>query len=81
MNIMNQLEMLDKVRKVIETTFNCQSTPGTEYSMGAVPGWDSLGHMTLIIKLEDAFGITLPSYALPALTSVKDIVSTIAGLS
>jgi acyl carrier protein len=32
-------------------------------------GWDSLGHMTLVTELEDAFGVELATEDIVALTS------------
>jgi len=69
------LEM--RVRHVIENTFHLTPDPTIDYVMGAVPGWDSLGHMRLVLELEKSFGITLPTYSLAELISVPAIVRII----
>ena len=35
--------------------------------MGAVPGWDSLGHMQLVTELESEFGVTFAAFHLSEL--------------
>lgn len=46
-------------------------------AMGATPGWDSLGHMTVVVSLEQEFGIAFPAYELPRLTTLGSIVRAI----
>ena len=63
----------NRVRSTIEKTFRISNSPEPGYSMGSVPGWDSLGHMELIMELEKEFGITLPSYSFAELINVEAI--------
>ncbi len=50
---------LEKYTKVFEETFNItkEQTKGLEYQ--AISEWDSVGHMSLIAALEDAFDIMM----------------------
>jgi acyl carrier protein len=45
--------------------------PSTE--MGSVPGWDSVGHLTILQKLSDHFEKEVPFDQLTELTSVSKI--------
>ncbi|MCZ2836541.1 acyl carrier protein [Modestobacter sp. VKM Ac-2985] len=41
--------------------------PGS--SMDTVPGWDSLRHLTLVLALEEEFGIQIPDEEAGSITS------------
>ncbi|MGH7286356.1 MAG: acyl carrier protein, partial [Polyangiaceae bacterium] len=47
----------DRVRKVIAETFRvpAENVPA-DAAMGSVAGWDSMGHMQLVVALEKEFG-------------------------
>ncbi len=66
-----------RVRSVIEQTFKVTGGANQEYAMGALPGWDSMGHMQLVVALEQAFDVQIPSYALSEMTDVSSIVKVI----
>jgi acyl carrier protein len=42
--------------------------------MGSTPGWDSMGHMTVVIALEAEFETRFPTHSLPELVNVDSIV-------
>ena len=42
-------------------------------TIGALPGWDSLGHLRLILSLEERLGRLLSSDEVLSLTSVANI--------
>ncbi len=42
-------------------------------AMGATPGWDSIGHMNVVIEVEAEFGVSFPAYRLPELADVPAI--------
>ena len=44
----------------------------TAVKSGETPNWDSLGHMTLISEIEDAFDIMLDPQDILAFTSYND---------
>lgn len=77
----NNLEVSSRVQEIIEQTFKLSHSGGEAYAMGAVPGWDSLGHMRLILELENEFGVTFPTYTLAELTSVPAIVDALDSLN
>lgn len=49
------------------------SEVGDDSSNRTVDGWDSLGHVTLIMELESAYGVSLSTEDALALTSVGAI--------
>jgi acyl carrier protein len=68
----NQFE---KVQAVLAATFEAPPetiTPST--SQDNLERWDSVGHMTLMVALEDAFGLTLEVEEMLELTSVAAIL-------
>jgi len=70
-----------RVRQTIIRTFNLSVEDGTkELRMGSLPGWDSLGHMRLVVELEEEFGVSFPAYLLPEILHVESIVREIQKL-
>jgi acyl carrier protein len=68
-------EIEDRVRKTIIRTFNvAPADQSRELRMGNLPGWDSLGHMRLVVELEDEFGVSFPTYLLPEILDLDSIV-------
>jgi acyl carrier protein len=70
------LSSLDqKVRAVIVETFELSSDEAlSELRFGKVPGWDSVGHVRLVVELEEHFGMSIPTYLLPEILDVDSIV-------
>ena len=74
-------EIEDRVRQTIIRTFNLSAEHGMgELRMGSLPGWDSLGHMRLVMELEEEFGVSFPAYLLPEILHVESIVREIQKL-
>jgi acyl carrier protein len=46
--------------------------------MGSTPGWDSLGHMTVVLEIEREFGIRVPTARIADLTDVEAIVRAVS---
>jgi acyl carrier protein len=44
-----------------------------ELAFGDLPQWDSMGHMEVMMRLEEAFGIEITAETIAALTSVPAI--------
>lgn len=53
-------------------------TPGP-LRMGSTPGWDSMGHMSVVMELEKEFNVRFPPYALPQLVDVPSIMKMLQG--
>jgi acyl carrier protein len=46
--------------------------------MGSTPGWDSMGHMMVVLELEREFGVRIPTARLPELLDVASIARALA---
>lgn len=65
---------IDRVREVIASTFKLP--PGSvraDAAMGTLTAWDSVGHVNLMMVIEQEFGIFLEVEDFARLTSVKAI--------
>jgi acyl carrier protein len=51
--------------------------PSSPLRMGSTPGWDSMGHMTVVMELEKEFGTRFTPYQLPELVDVPSIAKTL----
>jgi acyl carrier protein len=49
----------------------------TPLRMGSTPGWDSMGHMMVVMELEKEFDARFPPYLLPQLLDVPSIAKAI----
>lgn len=68
-----------ELRKMICRMFGvAPSYPVEKASAGNLDGWDSLGHMRLIMEIESLFGITFTSEEASILTSFQGIAEAIA---
>jgi acyl carrier protein len=67
--------MLDpRLAAAIAENFGVNVTEITpESSAGDLPGWDSVGHITLILSIEEEFGIRFPADEILNLTSAARI--------
>jgi acyl carrier protein len=67
-----------RVRAVIGRTFGLgPSDLAGELKMGAIPGWDSTGHMDLVVELEKEFAMTLATPRIAEIIDVPSICKTI----
>jgi acyl carrier protein len=74
MRLRQEEELLDQVRALLEERFGLP--PGTvtpDLAFGDVPQWDSLGHIELLIGLEEKFGVDVDIVLISELTSVPAI--------
>jgi acyl carrier protein len=70
--------ILAKVREAFKAAFDTDPQlvfMGTNAS--DIPGWDSMGHLSLASNLEEAFGINLDVDELMEMESVREIVRII----
>jgi acyl carrier protein len=80
-NAMSRPEIAARVQTAIARTFQLAGNGNTaEFRMGALPGWDSLGHMRLVTELEEEFGLTFPAYMIAELLDFDRIVDGIENL-
>ena len=71
---MSQSPIRDKVKRVMAATFH---VPAEQIPDDATPenvkGWDSLGHIELMLALEMEFGVPLPTERIIELVSLEAI--------
>ena len=71
-------DSFERVRDAIAVTFGI---PGSEVTrrttQSDLPGWDSVGHLNLMLVLEETFGISIEVSDMEKLTSVENIVRAI----
>lgn len=65
---MNRIE--DRLRRVLADVLDvAPSSIGDDASPATIDRWDSLRHMSLLVAIEEEFGVTLDDAALDELTS------------
>jgi acyl carrier protein len=71
-------EILDRVRDVFERFFdNPGLTINLDTTAAAVPGWDSLANVELMVEVEQAFGIRFRTGEVAGLKNVGELVALI----
>ncbi len=53
------------------------SAMSSPLQMGSTPGWDSMGHMTVVMELEREFQTSFPPYRLPELVDIPSIAKAL----
>jgi len=71
-------DVLTKVREAFKAAFHIDpQLVSMETSASDIPGWDSVGHLSLASELEQAFEISLDVDELIEMESVREIVRII----
>jgi acyl carrier protein len=71
-----------RIRAAIVRALNLGlADPPVPLALGSTPGWDSMGHMTVVMELEREFGTLFPVYRLPELIDVASIAKALADQS
>jgi acyl carrier protein len=71
--------VLSKVQEAFKAVFDIEPQSLTlETGAGDIPGWDSLGHLSLTTQLEQTFGITFDVDELMEMESVGEIVRIVS---
>ncbi len=72
---MDTTDVTEQARDVIAHTFGMNSADVLDsVSTDTLSAWDSLHHFTLILALEDQFGLTYASDEIPLMTSLQAIM-------
>jgi len=67
-------ELTTNVRNLLAVALQVPSEAVTaELSFGDLPQWDSMGHMEVMMQLEERFGVEVSADTIAALTSVSAI--------
>jgi acyl carrier protein len=69
---------ISNLSSVFQEVFNDDEiTLSSQTSAADIEGWDSLTHVTLILRVEKAFGIRFSSTQVASLKNVGDLVALI----
>ena len=74
---MNEISspLIDKIRQIVSTVFEIPfDAVGMSTTSADVKAWDSVGHLNLVLALQEEFSITVPPRDLEKLGSVEAIV-------
>jgi acyl carrier protein len=67
-----------RVREVMAALFQILVEELTdETSPGTLPAWDSLGHLNLVVELEQEFGISLSPERVESMVSLPAVISAV----
>jgi len=67
-----------RVRTVIAKLFHLSPEQAQgDLRMGSPPEWDSIGHMELLVAVENEFGIRFPAHRIAALVTVESIAEAV----
>ncbi len=69
--------MHDGLRDVLRNVLDVDSISETD-SAGTVGSWDSLRHLSLILALEERFGVAFETDEIPRLVSVQGIIEALS---
>jgi acyl carrier protein len=73
-------DVLRKIQQAFADSFGVEAgTITLETAPGAVPGWDSMGHLTLASNLEQAFGLSFDVDELMGMENVQAIARIVQG--
>ena len=76
---MNQAQIFAGIREVLEDLFEVPGSEiGPETTAADVDGWDSQAHVTLIVAIEQRFGIRFNTAELDSLHNVGELAEVIA---
>ncbi len=72
------METFEKVVEIIAGICDVQKNEINEKStIGDFPAWDSVGHLTILSSVEEAFDISFEPEEMMELEDVKDIVEAV----
>jgi acyl carrier protein len=71
---LSQTNLTEQVQSLLADALQVRPQEVTpELAFGDLPQWDSMGHMEVMMRLEEAFGIEITAETIAALTSVPAI--------
>jgi len=73
-------EIFDKIRTVLAQALRVEAADiSSETAFGDLPQWDSMGHMEVMILLEENFGVEINADTISELVSVQAIYDYVTG--
>ena len=75
-------EIESRIRALIAKLFDLSPAQAAgDLRLGDPPQWDSMGHMELLVAIENEFQVRFPAQQIAALTSVDRIAEAIRAYS
>lgn len=72
------MDTLEKIIEIVASTCEVEKSEVSEKSMvGDFPAWDSVGHLTILSNVEEAFDISFEPEEMMEIEDVKDIVEAV----
>jgi acyl carrier protein len=72
---MNDDLLLTKVRTIVAETLNLPMAEiGLKTAQGKPAQWDSMGHLNIVLSLEQEFDVSITPELVESMVSVEDIV-------
>lgn len=72
------METLEKVIEIVAETCDVEKSEVNENStVGDFPAWDSVGHLSILSSVEEAFDISFEPEEMMEMEDVKDIVEAV----
>ena len=72
------MDTLEKVIEIVASTCDVDKSEVTENStVGDFPAWDSVGHLSILTNVEEAFDISFEPEEMMEMEDVKDIVNAV----
>lgn len=72
------MEVLEKIIEIVATTCDVDKSEVTEKStVGDFPAWDSVGHLSILSNVEEAFDISFEPEEMMEMEDVKDIADAV----
>lgn len=66
-----------RIRDAVTRALKIRQDISAPLRMGLTPGWDSMGHMMVVMELEKEFQTVFPPYRLPELLDVPSIAKAL----
>lgn len=72
------MDTLEKVIEIVAETCDVEKSEVNENStVGDFPAWDSVGHLSILSSIEEAFDISFEPEEMMEMEDVKDIVEAV----
>jgi acyl carrier protein len=72
--------MVDKIKEIMASVFKCEKSDIDENSSpDTIEKWDSLGHMNLVVALEEEFGVVFSEDETVEMLNFKLVEETLKG--
>lgn len=72
------MNILEKVIEIVSTTCDVDKSEVNENStVGDFPAWDSVGHLSILSNVEEAFDISFEPEEMMEIEDVNDIVEAV----